>query len=165
MIAHKKHINNELGELICIDSVVVQSVGIEQLVATKRGQGDLTDMSQVHHPARGLLRQYRHRGVPVVLQTLPWTAAQLRAALNRGPHKSAHNHIDFLQADMANMVKAGQWVVLPINNTKHWAGMRISPIGVVPQWNQRPRPIVDYTFSGVNQDTVPIAALDAMQFG
>jgi len=31
-----------------------------------------------------------------VLQTLPWMATQLRAALNKGPHKSAHDHINFL---------------------------------------------------------------------
>ena len=38
-------------------------------------------------------------------------------------------------------------------------------MGVVPQHERRPRPIVDYTFSGVNTDTVGLAPHEAMQFG
>jgi hypothetical protein len=43
--------------------------------------------------------------------------------------------------------------------------LRISPIGVVPQRDRRPRTIVDYSFSGVNQETCPLAPAEAMQFG
>ncbi|KAL7502250.1 hypothetical protein ACHAXN_000251, partial [Cyclotella atomus] len=39
------------------------------------------------------------------------------------------------------------------------------PPGVIPQSGRCPRWIRDYTWSGVNQDTVPLAALEAMQFG
>ena len=38
-------------------------------------------------------------------------------------------------------------------------------MGVVPQRDRRPRIIVDYTFWGVNQHSVPLAPLEAMQFG
>lgn len=43
--------------------------------------------------------------------------------------------------------------------------LRLSPLGVVPQRNRRPRLIVDYTFSGLNDETVRLAPAEAMQFG
>lgn len=43
--------------------------------------------------------------------------------------------------------------------------LRISPMGVVPQRERRPRTIVDYTFSKVNQDTDRQAPREAMHFG
>ena len=36
---------------------------------------------------------------------------------------------------------------------------------MVPQRDRRSRLIVDYSFSGVNEDTVPLASKEAMQFG
>ena len=44
-------------------------------------------------------------------------------------------------------------------------GMRLSPPGVVNQHKQRPRWICDYTWSQVNEDTLPLVALEAIQFG
>ena len=44
-------------------------------------------------------------------------------------------------------------------------GLRLSPPGVIPQRDRRPRWICDYTWSGVNTDTLPLAAMEAMQFG
>ena len=42
---------------------------------------------------------------------------------------------------------------------------RISPPGVVPQGGQCPRWICDYSWSLVNQETLPLAATESMQFG
>ncbi|KAK1732369.1 hypothetical protein QTG54_016948 [Skeletonema marinoi] len=58
-----------------------------------------------------------------------------------------------------------QWVVLPVSAVKDLPGLRISPPGVIPQRDRRPRWIVDYSFSGVNAETLPLAAIEAMQFG
>ena len=63
------------------------------------------------------------------------------------------------------MIKKGQWVVLPAAIALSLPGLRISPPGVVPQRGRRPRWIGDYTWSGVNQDTLPLFASEAMQFG
>ena len=38
-------------------------------------------------------------------------------------------------------------------------------MGVVPQRGQRPRIIVDYSFYGLNQDTIRLTPTEAMQFG
>ena len=48
---------------------------------------------------------------------------------------------------------------------KQLNNLRISPPGVVPQRGRRPRWICDYTWSNVNQETIPLAAMEAMQFG
>ena len=63
------------------------------------------------------------------------------------------------------MVEAGHWLVLPYSSGRHATDLRISPLGVVPQRDRRPRPIVDYTFSGVNEATVKLAPPESMQFG
>ena len=61
--------------------------------------------------------------------------------------------------------RATCWLVLPYHVLRHLPNLRISPMGVVPQHERRPRPIVDYSFSGVNQDTIHLAPCEAMQFG
>ena len=63
------------------------------------------------------------------------------------------------------MIGKGQWTILPFRLVQHLPGLRLSPPGVVPQRERRPRWICDYTFSDVNKDTCPIAPLEAMQFG
>jgi hypothetical protein len=52
---------------------------------------------------------------------------------------------------MADMVEKGFWAVVPYTQVRHLPNLRLSPIGVVPQRDRRPRTIVDYTFSDVNE--------------
>ena len=85
--------------------------------------------------------------------------------MTRGPHHSSFQHIDFLRDELADMVDQATWLVLPYARLRHIPNLRISPMGVVPQNERRPRPIVDYSFSGVNRDTVLLAPRKAMQFG
>ena len=158
-------IPDDLGTLISRDLVVLHQCGWEALVTSRQARGDLSNLDNLRHPARRLLRQYKYRGAPVVLQTRPWTQGRLQAALARGSHSSAEDHLEFLRDEFTDMVNQAQWIVLPYSAVRHLPGLRLSPLGVVPQHERRPRTIVDYTFSGVNPDTVPIAPLDAMQFG
>ena len=48
---------------------------------------------------------------------------------------------------------------------KHIKGLRLSPLGLVPQRNRRDCMVSDYSYFGVNNDTLHLAPLDAMQFG
>ena len=63
------------------------------------------------------------------------------------------------------MIDKSQWVVLPAADVAHLPGLRISPPGVIPQRDRRPRWICDYTWSQVNEEILPLAALEAMQLG
>ena len=48
---------------------------------------------------------------------------------------------------------------------KNLPNLHLSPIGCVPQRKRRPRVIVDYTYSGVNEANDRQAHEEAMQFG
>ncbi len=97
--------------------------------------------------------------------TAPWTLAHRDACMARGSHASAHAHAAFLRSEMADMVAKGYWTVLPYRLVRELHNLQLSPIGVVPQGDRRPRIIVDLTFNGVNETTACLAPPDAMQFG
>ena len=131
----------------------------------KDPRGDWAEVARLNHPAARLLHLYKQKGVPVVLKTEPWSLARKSAALARGPHKSAKEHIEFLREEYASMMKKGHWTLLPAQLLMHQPDLRLSPLGVVPQVGRRPRTISDYSYFGVNEDTVPLAPVEAMQFG
>ena len=47
------------------------------------------------------------------------------------------------------MIEKSQWVILPAADVAHLPGLRISPPGFIPQSNQRPRWVCDFTWSQV----------------
>ncbi len=59
----------------------------------------------------------------------------------------------------------GQWVILPAKAVLHLPGLQLSPPGVVPQCSHHPCWMCDYSWWGVNEDTLPLAAMEAVQFG
>ena len=85
-------------------------------------------------------------------------------AAKRGCHKSARDHTEFVCDELADFCRQGYWTVLPFAAVQSWPSLRLSPLGVVPQRDRRPRLIVDYTFWGVNYDTARLAPKEAMQF-
>ncbi|KAI2493227.1 hypothetical protein MHU86_21301 [Fragilaria crotonensis] len=99
------------------------------------------------------------------MRTAPWTHEQIMTAAKRGCHKSARDHTEFVCEELVDFCRQGYWTVLPLDAVQHWPELRLSPLGVVPQRERRPRLIVDYTFSGVNQDTARLGPAEAMQFG
>jgi len=64
-----------------------------------------------------------------------------------------------------DMINKGQWLILPASAIKEWPDLRYSPPGVIPQRGRHPRWIVDYSLWGINEETLPLAALESMQFG
>ena len=99
------------------------------------------------------------------MSTPPWTTEQKDAAIHRGPHPSALLHAPFLTEELVGMIDRKQWFVLPYDTVKHLPNLRLSPMGVIPQRDRRPRPDCRLHFSGVNQDTFKLAPPEAMQFG
>ena len=98
--------------------------------------------------------------------TPPWDTEKCDEAFRRGPRKSAHDDRAFVCEEILDFCHQGYWAVMPYSQVRHWwANLRVSPLGVVPQRDRRPRLIVDYTFSGVNGDSVALAPREAMQFG
>jgi hypothetical protein len=123
-------------------------------------------LHRLPHPAVQYLINLASTGAPAVSMTPPWTLPQKDAAFDRGPHLSASKHYQsFLMEDMYEYVQMGYWTVLPYSALRCHPHLRISPAGVVPQRDRRPRPIMDYSFYQVNQEFIPLAPTQAMQFG
>ena len=117
------------------------------------------------HPAAKYLGQLRTIGAPVQCSTPDWTLNRRNDAAYRGSHQSASQYLSFSESEMADMIRKGYWIALPYAVVKDLPNLQLSPMGVVPQRERRPRTIVDYTFSGVNQEAARGAPLEAMQFG
>lgn len=135
-------------------------------VVTQRGRPDIARSAEsIPHKAARLLKHLRRRGAGVTMQTAPWDQERLRRAATRGSHQSARGEIEFVCEEMLEFCQQGFWTVLPLHIALLLPNLQLSPLGVVPQRNRRPRLIVDYTYSKVNDDTLRLAPPDAMQFG
>ena len=164
---------DELGKIIAHYESVINSVGWPRLLQSLRGRGDLqvTPYAWDNHPAAHLLHRLQTEGAPAILKSKPWSPQQLAARIQRGSHKSCQEHLAFLREELLDFTKKGFWLVLPLRTVKalqklgHLLGLRVSPMGVVPQRNRRPRLIVDLSFYDINADTVNLAPSEAMQFG
>ena len=99
------------------------------------------------------------------MTTPSWSLSELDAAADRGSHASADEYHEFVREEMADMVDKGFWTVLPYHEARRLPGLRLSPLGVVPQRERRPRIIVDYSYSRINTETAKRAPPEAMQFG
>ena len=131
--------NYPLGKHIKTSTALFTKHGWDATVRRLRTPVDFPqDISQLPHKAARVLNTLRRRGAPIVLHTKPWTKVRQQAAMSRGPHKSADEYSGFLNEEMAVMAMRGQWMVLPYSAVKDIPGLRISPIGVVPQHDRRP---------------------------
>ena len=156
---------DELGEFIRMHSRRFEEMEWSQLTQSIRQRGDLGVQDTSLHPGLGLLKSIQRSGVPVIMSTPPWSTKRRTKHVRRGPHKSCLGHLDFIRTEMLDFVRKGYWMVLPYRLVKDLPDLRLSPLGVVPQRERRPRLIVDYTFNGVNEDTVKMMPNEAMQFG
>jgi hypothetical protein len=155
-----------LGKSAAQAAATLATVGWGNFISSIRSPPDLSpDIVRTWHPAGRLLDHIRRRGVWVPLTTSPWTMQQRDHAIHRGSHKSARDHIPFVCDEMRDYIAQGYWTVLPYDAVRHIPNLRISPLGVVPQRDRRPRLIVDYSFSGINDETARLSPSEAMQFG
>ena len=69
-------IPDEIGKYMACDTEEVTRLGWTVFVHWRRGRGDFASLLTVEHPARGLLQQYKHYGVPVMLMTGEWTEGE-----------------------------------------------------------------------------------------
>jgi hypothetical protein len=144
---------------------LLKQLGWTDFVKGRRKRGDFADVSTLPHPASRLLKHYKTHGAPVKFSTGAWSKYTLENALERGPHRSCMEYIDFLHEEFIDMINKQQWIILPYSEAKELPGLRLSPPGVVPQRGRRPRWIVDYSWWKVNEETLPLAPKEAMQFG
>ena len=158
----------ELGKLV--DALTATYLACNrdwvQFVSKVRNRPCLHHLVQnLPHPAAKYLGHLRNIGAPIQCLTPDWTLSRRDDAAQRGSHQSARHYIAFSESEMADMIRKGYWVVLPYSVVKDLPNLRLSPMGVVPQRERRPRTIVDYSFSGINHEAARGAPPEAMQFG
>ena len=136
-----------------------------ELCKNHRGPSCLADASILPHPAGNYLSHLRKHGAAIHMSTSPWTPERLAAAVKQGPHKSANLGIKFVRQEMFEMSEAGQWLVVPLRCVAHLPNLRLSPCSLKSERDRRDRFLCDYSFSGVNAETVRLAPRDSMQFG
>ena len=137
-----------------------EQFGWHETCRRMRSRSDITeDIGSLPHRAAPL------HGAPVILNSEPWRIELIEKRFRRGPHRSALEYADCLQDEFLDFIRKGFWMLLPYEEVKDLPGLRLSPLGVVPRRERRPRIFVDYSFYGINGDTVPLAPIEAMQFG
>ena len=158
---------DKLGKLIQSATDLFRSSGNwESFVRAFRGDSHLaTGLESLPHPAGEFLEYVRREGVPAHMQTAPPTKEEIRTRMKRGPHKSSDEAKEFIREEMAEFHDKSFWVILPFDLVQHVPGLRISPLGSIPQRDRRPRLINDLSFYQVNEDTVKFAPPGSMQFG
>jgi hypothetical protein len=84
-----------------------------------------------------------------------------------GPPSLGQDKVELVCSEMLDFCAQGFWIVLPLATALvALPDLRLSPLaGVVPQCNRRSGLIVDYTYSGFNDETIRLAPLEAMHFG
>jgi hypothetical protein len=138
----------------------------EAFIAAVHGRPHLSkSIKQLQHPAMPLLKYYQDHGVPVHMEVKEWDWEQLEKMIKCGPHLLAVQHGDFIHGKMADFLESGFWPVLPLSLVCNLEGLHLSPLGCIPQHEQLPRLIVDHTYSNMNQESLPLALPEAMQFG
>jgi hypothetical protein len=157
---------SELGKHVERAEKLLKELGWQRTCDTLRSRCDIhEDVKLLPHPAAPLLERIRRNGVPVVLASEPWSDELKAERFLRGPHKSAEEFLEFLREEYVDFCEKGFWMLLPYDSVKNFESLRLSPLGVVPQRERRPRVIVDYSFHDVNIDTVKLSPAEAMQFG
>lgn len=159
---------DELGKLIRASVEAFQRCDRwEDFVVTQRGvTSDLSNnVHRLDHPASQLLAHLRQHGAPVPMSTKPWTPEQLDQAIARGPHTSAKLNNSFIREEFIDFISKGFWTVLPYSIVKDLPNLRLNPLGSVPQHDRRDRLIVDLSFYFTNQQCLPVAPSESMQFG
>ena len=158
---------DKLGTYVRGHAARYKQLNWRDFIREARGAGDLkiTEEARSSHPAGDLLMKFEKNGVPTALSSAPLSAEERARRMSRGPHKSCMDHLDFLREELLDYVEKGFWILLPYSLLKDLQDLRLSPMGVVPQRGRRPRIIVDYSYYGVNKDTLRLTPPEAMQFG
>ena len=126
------------------------------------------------HPAAPLLHQYSNYGCPVDCGA-NWTNEQIIAAIQRGPHISAHNPVarKCLIEEAKEKERGGYAKIIKYKEIKNDIppSLKISPVAMIPHKSRRYRCILDLSFDinynntttiNVNSTTTKLAPQKSM---
>ena len=155
---------DELSELACKLKNDLSLISFRNVCIQRRGRCELEHMSAQEHPAAALINHLRVNGAPINLE-VENNPAQLQAQLEFGCHSSARHEAAFFCTELADQIRARHNLVLPWSAVKDIKHLWLTPPAVIPQPERRPRPIYNFTRSGVNDMATRLAPSEAIQFG
>ncbi len=155
-----------LGKLASETAVDIANRGCDTVLQSLRGQSNIAaSVRHVPRKAARLREHLRQRGaaVPTVTSHGPSKGETRPCGGERtNPHK-ASGHL-FARKCWTFVAKSIVWWCLTTSSaTFPTCASSLSVLS--PQRDRGPRLIVDYTFSDVNEETIPMAPCEAMQFG
>jgi hypothetical protein len=158
---------DRLGTLVRqLSASFASATSWSSFVAEFRGRSYLSpDLDSVDHPAADLLRLWRDEGVPALSSSPPWCGDLKDTLIERGCHRSATEHADFLREEMAEFIENRFWTVLPYRLVRELPQLQLSPAAVKEERERKPRILCDHSWYPVNETTLPHAPPEAMQFG
>ena len=125
---------DSLGKHAKLHSRLFLSGGSDAVVRATCPRGDvLLQHGGKQHTALVLLSSCAKNGVPVVTSTAPWSEKLLAQWVKRGSHQSCEEHKPFLREEMLDFVNKGFFTLLPWRLVKDPPGLRVSPLGIIPQ--------------------------------
>ena len=159
--------NDRLGTLVAsLTAKLDAAPDWETFVRSQQGSPFISStIETLPHAAALHLADLRDNGVPATMADGDWTAERLDECMERGCHKSATEHRAFVRDEMADNIEQGFWMVLRYDQVKDLPNLHLSPLGVKDERERRPCLVVDHTWFGVNDVTLPHTPKEAMQFG
>lgn len=164
---HETLRNDRLGTLVqSLSQQLLAADSWESFVNSFRGPSYLAEgVHSIDHPAARLLQAWKEEGVPAMSSEPNWTLERKDHCIERGCHRSAIEHSDFLREEMADFIDSGFWTVLPYSMMRHHENLMLSPSAVKDERDRRPRLLCDHSWYTTNEYTIPHAPPEAMQFG
>ena len=148
VVSTRQLYNDRLGMLVqqlCLDFQNAESW--EAFVNNFRGRSYLSpNLDHVDHPAVDLLKNWRDHGVPAKTSSPPWSLDQLDACIQRGCHRSATEHAEFLREEMSEFIENKFWVVLPYELIRGLPSLQLSPSAVKDERDRKPRLLSDHSW-------------------
>ena len=163
--------NDRLGTLVSeLCSKYEQAESWESFVDEFRGPSYLSsEIDDLPHPAAPLLRQWRDEGIPARSSGPRWTVEQRDDCVQRGCHKSANEHRDFIREEMAGFIGDRFLMVLPYELIRDLEELMLWPAAIKEERDRKPRLLCDHSWDwgwdSINDTTIPHAPPEAMQFG
>ena len=129
----------------------------------------------LHHEAAGVLAEWEQMGCPTHTGR-DWTLAEIQAAIDRGPHRSAlePDALQHFADEVKDKVAKGQARVVLWDEIKgnHPRQLKVSPVAAIPHKSRAYRSILDLSFSlrlteggtlpSVNETTTKLAPRGAI---
>ena len=115
-------------------------------VSEFRGPSYLSpELEQVDHPVVPVLLEWGDHGVPALTSSDLWSLETLDSFVDRGCHRSAEDHAEFLRQEMTEFVENRFWTILTYQAVRSLANLQLSPSAVMEERERKLRLLCNHS--------------------